>query len=231
MTNAQLYDNYEILIDKSSTAAFQSYEFDVIANIALRGYVESKWKDLITNIRYEADYSRIIKHNKEYHDILRYLHTPVEVTGARIVNFTHVSLDVMFITSIQSKMRLTCENKSTERWLYTRFVGEEESMKLEESYWDGINDVLPKYTITSTGTLAANQKQISIFTESTPVSIRVGYVRYPIMVDTTNNPNGMVDADDYVIDKVLKMTVSEGANIIEEYNKLSTIQNQNIKIQ
>lgn len=231
MTNQELYTNYEILIDKSDTSAFQSWEFDLIANIALMSMIESKWKDLVSNIRYEQDQMRIIKHNKEYNDISRYLHEPISIIGAKTIPFTNIAQDVMFIGSIHSEMSLDCNSSVVKRWLYTRFVGEEERMKVEQSYWDGINDIQPKYTITETGVNTGHVKNIVILTDATPINVKVGYVRYPVKIDSTNNPNGIVDADDYMIPKLLKKIVSEGANIIEEYGKLSTINNDNIKIQ
>lgn len=199
MTFGTMYNNFNVLWDKSGSPYMPQSNFDVYANIKYNDWIEMMGKAIEQDERLMADimflYKTYQKPNSTFID--RVIDVPDFRRRLRFYSHYKDCNGIDKYPNIRIAVNATIDEMQN------------------DPFQKGI-DADPSCIATI---VQGGNNGWRVFTETTPLDLNLTYLKTPQVIDSANNPNTVFEAYDYVANYIIRAVVYDSDITIENYNR------------
>jgi len=197
VTIAEMQDLADLLIDKANAPWFSPEEKDRFINLAINEYVKNKHKAFETG-------------EKVREDLLTLVSAPHVVNSTDIVNLEVVALsDFLFVLRVEADITNSCGTKTGIP------VKPAQQDDFAESRKDPFNKPDDGHPVYLQSTNVANERIITVYSDTVPDEIRMVYLKQPVEVDFNTGTDS--DLPDHTHEEIVNLAVRKMLGTIEGF--------------
>tara|TARA_R110000751_G_scaffold169807_2_gene276443 strand:- start:291 stop:905 length:615 start_codon:yes stop_codon:yes gene_type:complete len=190
MTFAEAHERIDVLLDKHELPWFEPEEKDIFLQFAYAEFVKNRYREFEINEKRREDIRPLIR--------------IIQGAGASVP----VPSDMMFALSLKgSFIVVDCGNESL-RSLNIRPMQHDDINKVIDDPFNKPVNADPAYVTTQT--------TFDIRSESAPTEWELVYLKMPISVDGSTNPNNTFETPEYTHEEIVNLSVRKMLMSIEK---------------
>lgn len=197
-----MYDNFQVLWDKSGSPYMPQSSFDIYANNKYNDFVEMMGRVIETEERFMAD--------------IQYLFTTFSKANSNIID------RVADVPDFRRRMRMnaTFTNPCSAKLPpLLRNVRPVPNSQIDIMQNDPNNKGIDEDPLAIATQLPTGDPGWQLFSDTVPLIFSMTYIKVPQVIDSANNPNTIFEAPDYIANYIIRLVLTDGDTTIENYER------------